>query len=297
MLLICALPGSRLLDSNRAATVERVTPNKQHWLAYSSNARVNVSTDSTTDTGLGKDRKVQIESFDSYSELDDQLSISRLSFPLDDSYSLPFQGTLMTSSLQTVEWPKTLKNFLQHLQSPHDPVVLVVADNSFKPVLINWLIFSQLNLNPPLKNVLIVTNDDELCLFLAGKKLNNCLSVPLSTLLQGPVLNSLTHMFNQKRSRITQLCLIRTSVMRILNRWGFDVANFDSDAIILRNPLPLLREYPGADIVGTFGGGLPQPLRIEWGLVLCMGAIVVRSTSATGDKQSRIYMHYNYSLV
>ena len=274
MLLICALPGSRLLDSNRAATVERVTPNKQHWLAYSSNARVNVSTDSTTDTGLGKDRLSHSDS-----QLDDQLSISRLSFPLDDSYSLPFQGTVMPSSLQTVEWPKTLKNFLQHLQSPRDPVVLVAADDAYKLALINWLISSQVNLEAPLENVLIVTYDDKLCLFLASKHFNNCLSVPISTVLQGSTLSFFKH---HKNTGMFPLLTIRVTVMRILNRWGFDAANFDSDAIILRNPLPLFRKYPDMDIVGTYGGGLPKKLQQQWGLVLCMGAIVVRSTAATG---------------
>ena len=216
------------------------------------------------------------------------------SFPLDDSYSLPFQGTVMPSSLQSVEWPKTLKNFIQHLQSPRDPVVLVAADDAYRSALINWLISSQMNLEAPLQNVLIVTYNDKLCLFLASKHFNNCLSVPISTVMQASALQYFKH---HRHMGMLQLLIIRVIVMRILNRWGFDAANFDSDAIILRNPLPLFRKYPDTDMVGTYGGGLPKKLQQQWGLVLCMGAILVRSTVATGKKYCGIELVWYDSIL
>ncbi len=71
--------------------------------------------------------------------------------------------------------------------------------------------------------------------------------------------------------------------MRLLNYWGYDVANFDSDAILLKNPLPLFysEEYASSDVIGTFGGSLSGALHNKWGVVVCMVVIFLRSTKQT----------------
>ena len=203
-------------------------------------------------------------------------AVMHYTFPLDDSFGLPFEGTFNPSELHSAPWMTQLKNFILNLQSPSDPVILVAIDASYKSALVNWLIATQLNLDIPLENVLIITYDDHLCPFLESKNFNNCLSVPLSTILQEPT--SLSH-----KPKMTPLLVARISVMRILNRWGFDVANFDSDAMILRNPVPLFRRYPTADVIGSCGGSYPLTLWRRWGVVICMGAILVRSSPSTGE--------------
>ena len=205
-------------------------------------------------------------------------------FSVDESFRLPFQGEDKLSELQCAPWIKKLKDFIRDLQSPRDPVILVAIDDSHKPALINWLIAAQLKLKLPLENILIATYEEHFCSFFKTKGFKNCLSVPLSTLLRKTTIQTLSGM-----QTMTPVLVVRVSVMRILNRWGHDVMNIDSDAIVLRNPIPLFRQYPDVDIIGSLGapmGALPQMSR-QWGLVLCMGVILVRSSPSTGE-----VMHY-----
>jgi len=76
--------------------------------------------------------------------------------------------------------------------------------------------------------------------------------------------------------------IIRVTVMRLLNHWGFDVVIYDGDAIILKNPEPVYSRYRDSDLVGTFGGTWPQTLYKQWGVTVCHGTVVFRSTSRTG---------------
>ena len=73
-------------------------------------------------------------------------------------------------------------------------------------------------------------------------------------------------------------------VYRLLNHWGYDVVNYDTDAILLRDMSPLL--HSGDDIVGTFGR-FPTDLTKQWGITLCTALLVVRSSRTTG-----IFLHY-----
>ncbi len=59
--------------------------------------------------------------------------------------------------------------------------------------------------------------------------------------------------------------------MRLLNYWGYDVANFDSawcnSAQEPNIPLFYSEEYASSDVIGTFGGSLPGALHNKWGVV------------------------------
>ena len=69
------------------------------------------------------------------------------------------------------------------------------------------------------------------------------------------------------------------SLYRLLNHWGYDVFNYDTDAVLLRDPSHILpAEY---DIIGTFGR-FPTDLTKKWGITLCTAILVVRSSRTTG---------------
>ena len=65
---------------------------------------------------------------------------------------------------------------------------------------------------------------------------------------------------------------------------GFDVALYDTDAIILKNPeLLYYKQYGDSDIIGTYGH-FPQQIMQEWGLAICIGVAVFKSTTHRGKR-------------
>ena len=71
--------------------------------------------------------------------------------------------------------------------------------------------------------------------------------------------------------------------MRFINHWGFDAANYDTDAIVLRNPEPLYYEqYRDSDFIGSYGH-FPPDIKQEWGIAVCTGAVMIRSSICTGN--------------
>ena len=84
--------------------------------------------------------------------------------------------------------------------------------------------------------------------------------------------------------------------MRLVNHWGFDAANYDTDAIILKNPEPLYyKQYQDSDFIGSYGHS-PLDIKQEWGIAICIGAMMIRSSNNTGmtylcTSNIFIYMH------
>ena len=81
---------------------------------------------------------------------------------------------------------------------------------------------------------------------------------------------------------VSKVWMARFAVIHLLNHWGYDVQQFDNDAIILRNPKPLYDKYPDTEIISA-RAKLPFELgRGPWGLTVGMGAVLLRSTGRMG---------------
>ena len=80
----------------------------------------------------------------------------------------------------------------------------------------------------------------------------------------------------------SQVHLVRLAVLRLINHYGYDVVNYDCDAIPLKNLGPVFNKYKDADIVGTFGKG-PSILYEKWGVTLNVGVMLLQSNSRTGN--------------
>jgi hypothetical protein len=192
------------------------------------------------------------------------------------NFSMPWANGYTADYFKSSEWFQLL---LKHTKSfdPSEPVITVCADMTFITGLLNWLISALVLQNQPPKNVLVVTNRNKVCSYLVSHRVPvKCLKLSADAVLTGGGMKQV------KGHKFTQLLVIRLSVMRTLNHLGYDVLNMDTDAIVLKNPAPILEQNRDSDVIGTFGGRLPARLFKKWGLVVCMGTVLIRSTSATG---------------
>ena len=192
------------------------------------------------------------------------------------NFSVPWANAYNASYMKSSSWFQLLLSYTRTFD-PSEPVITVCADTSFIDGLLNWLISALVLQKHPPKNILIVTNQAKVCSFLSAHKVPvGCLKLFSKSVLNGAGMKQV------KGHKFSQLLVIRMSVMRILNHFGYDVLNMDTDAIMLKNIIPVFELNRDSDVVGTFGGHLPKQIFYKWGLVLCMGTILIRSTPATG---------------
>ena len=190
--------------------------------------------------------------------------------------SLPYAAHLKSvHDIQHALWTTQLYVFLKSLKhsvSPH--VNMVFGDSHHLDLVLNWIVAAHLRLNPPLHNIMVLSVDQPLCDFLASKKLQvTCIAVPSESILA----STLNTTYEQGiKSRLV--------VLRVINFWGYDVASYDSDAILLRNPQPLIDSHPNVQVLGG-ASFIPRAFAEHHGIVrfaVCGGTLIVRSHPSTG---------------
>ena len=193
-----------------------------------------------------------------------------LSFTVARDFTFPHPQVFKpVNVVLACRWVRELK---QHLSSvdPAQPVTVTVASYDFAANLLNWLISAQVMTSPPLENILVISFDSALHKMLIRRQISS-VCVPYISVLR-----------NAKSLGIHKVWMTRLAVIRLINHWGFDVQQFDTDAIIRRNPQPLFNSFPGFDVVGS-RAKLPFELgKGQWGFTVCMGVILFRSTPKTG---------------
>ena len=199
-----------------------------------------------------------------------------LLFP--DHDTLPHHEYLMSSEeLKNTTWVADLHDYLMTLNrnvSPH--VNLVFADYKHRILVANWVVAATLKVEPPLHNVLVLSLDQLLCNFLVSSMLYmkhppdiTCIAAPVDTML------------SSKGDNLWKASMmIRPIILRLINYWGYDVATYDSDAVVLKNPQTLFEKYTH-DILSS-ASMWPDSQAKPWGFTLCAGAILYRASSATG---------------
>ena len=188
--------------------------------------------------------------------------------------ALPYAADLKSvDDIQQAMWTTHLYQFLQSLSSKSisPQVNMVFGDSDHMELVLNWIIAALVRLDPPLHNILVLSLDQPLCDFLASKKLPvACIAVPPESFLTSPGPKSWEQ---GVKSRLV--------VLRIINYWGYDVASYDSDAVLLRNPQPLYDSNP--DVKLFAGSGIfPQDTVEIWGFTVCTGTLLLRSHPSTG---------------
>ena len=200
------------------------------------------------------------------------------SFEIRQPFSLPVPfATLPLDRILHTEWLQALKDFLHTLKPDSGPVTIVSSDYKYSEVLLNWLISALVQVDRPLSNVLVLSLDSSLHALLQGRGFA-CIHVPPESLLTPALIAKLKY-----HVAFTQVHILRLTVMRLVNHWGFDVANYDTDAIIMKNPEPLYyHQYKSSDFIGSYGH-FPQEMQREWGIAVCIGVVMTKSSKQTGN--------------
>ena len=172
-------------------------------------------------------------------------------------------------------WVRELHQLLDRSSSSKTPQVnLVVADHKSIELLLNWLIAALVRLTDPLQNVLVLGLDKFICNTLKPHSITCIYINPASFIRADNDYLRFSRLFTAPQTRLL--------VARLINYWGYSFASYDTDAVILKNPQPLYDEYKEANVIAGAAGRWPYWSIKEWGFAVCLGAILIRSGSATG---------------
>ena len=174
-------------------------------------------------------------------------------------------------ALNTLKGVKKIANttWVQDLASimatwPNNRTVIVVSGNTeFRQPVLNWMISAVLKAKVSLESILILAADEKLHKLLQERNIGSIFVPPIS-------------LYNSRIIKLSIHQLItysRFAVVRLLNHWGFNVAHYDSDALILRDTQWIFEEYPSSSMVASRGAGPTT---------LCAGAILFRSDERMG---------------
>ena len=168
-------------------------------------------------------------------------------FSLPEKNSLPFRNYIISvEKLRKVGWVTELHNHLLTLNksvSPH--LNMVFGDYLHKHLVLNWLYGALVGLKTPLTSVLVLSLDQLLCDTVeswAGTLPVSCIIAPFETVMD----------FHHKSEWLSRL-MVRLLVLRLINHWGYDVATYDSDAVILKNPQDLYDQHLDTDLIASAG--------------------------------------------
>ncbi len=183
--------------------------------------------------------------------------------------SFPHGEAVRDDVLTAGPWIPPLQAALHTMSSTR--LNMVVSDGQFKSVLFNWLIASLVKLPRPLDNVLVIALDPDLHTLLEERGITS-VYVDKKTIVSAD---------REMLTPQSHIWIIRTTVYRLISHWGYDIAIFDTDAILIKNPTDLFDSYGDVDIVGS-AGTFPFPLGKKWGVTFCMGVALFRHTHKTG---------------
>ena len=197
-------------------------------------------------------------------------------FTLSKSFTLPVPlATLSPKELLKQQWIGELQQILLKIPQGLAPVSVVSADYKFREVLMNWFIAAMTLAHPPLTHIIVFSIDKPLCDLVRKRSINCIFVAPKDFLTQ----KAIAHL--KKHSVFSEVMVLRLTAMRLMNHWGYDTANYDTDAIVLKSPESLYLKYSNSHLIGSHGG-FPRDLGKLWGTTVCCGLFMTKSSPYTG---------------
>ena len=148
--------------------------------------------------------------------------------------------------LVEMHWMKDLTDILSKKSSKQ--VILLIVEKEYYASLLNWLVAFEMNTNNlKLDDILIISLDERICNILKDK-------ADLSTvcLRFDQIIYHYNILYSTKYLHTWDIIIVRMALVQHLNHWGYNVLVIDLDAIILKDPFPLLDKYPDADIITSY---------------------------------------------
>ena len=191
-------------------------------------------------------------------------------FLLKHSFKFPAPKYTKQDALES-GWIEDVKQFLKNLSTTQ--ISIVTASEEHKVIVVNWLVSALIKVHPPLENVLVLAVSNSLYEYLKSRGMPAIYIDPVSLIS--------SHAFETFGSVFAQIHVVRMTLFRLINHWGYDVVMYDSDAVLLKNTQALFDKYPEADLIGSAGIG-PEKLSSLWGRTICTGVLLLRATFKTG---------------
>ena len=186
----------------------------------------------------------------------------------------PFANvTRPTDEILNSEWVKQLKTTLVMASNN---VTLVMTSFQYFSTLINWLAYATIHTMPLAENLLVICSDVESHNILSKKGVRSVVVSIKDVALEESQFNEV--LFGGKM-------IVRLTVLRLLNYWGYDVLQMDSDAIILNDFQPILDHFSDSDIIAsTIFGRRCTPIDAyeAWKFCVCMGVVQIKHGPNTG---------------
>ena len=193
-------------------------------------------------------------------------SRSSSTFTLAENFTFPHPWCALkdVNKIAKTGWVKQLAVIMETWPD-NRTVFMVTANTRYLSSLLNWLISAVLKAHTPLNQILVISMDQNIHQLLQKRTISSVHVQP----------RSLFH----NSSRFGSVMFTRLAIIRLLNHWGFTVAHFDSDALLLRDARPLFERYKSSSIVGQSGRFTIGRQRIR----VCMGAVMTRGNQHTGN--------------
>ena len=200
-----------------------------------------------------------------------QADNSSAGYVLKQDFTLPHP--LSYKSVQEIVNQRWYKDLQVNVNLKSKSFVYLVSSNSaYMEVLLNWLLSAVTQAGVQIETILVISYDEGVSTVLSERQIPT-IYVPFNEILSENVV--------LKASEFTKVMMSRLAVFRLLNHWGVDVVNLDTDAILLRDPEPLFNSYNDSEVVGM-QGRFPPELIQEWGATICAGTVLIRSSPKTG---------------
>ena len=187
-----------------------------------------------------------------------------MTMALISPFSLSLQISLPLAAIDRSQWLLSLRRHMASLSGRHI-INLVTSNSQYQDVLLNWLISAVVRSGLELDSILVVSMDVALHTRLLSRGIPS-VSVPLSKLIRRDT--NFTKAFDR-------VMMLRLAVMRLLSHWGFDIHNYDTDAVLLRDPQPLYDRFPESHMIGSVGR-IPRNLMAKWGITIGIGVVIIR---------------------
>ena len=185
----------------------------------------------------------------------------------------PFANvTRQSSEILNSNWVAQLKTTLATTNSH---VTIVMISIQYFSTLINWLAYATIHTMPLAENLLVICGDVESHEILLRKGVRSVVVTIEDVAINESQFNEV--LFGGKM-------LVRLTVLRLLNFWGYDVLQMDSDAIILNNILPILDHFGDNDIIASTIEKPCTPIGVYevWKFCVCMGVVQIKHGPRTG---------------